>query len=1307
MSHIDKLAIQGIRSFDSRGHYESIRFYSPLTLVVGVNGSGKTTIIESLKYAVTGILPPGAKVGGAFIHDPALNGETKSFAQVKLAFTSTKKVPLVATRNLELTVKKTGRAMKTLEASLLLKRQGDEQSLSTRVVELDQILPRYLGASTAVIENVIFCHQEESLWPLGDSASLKKKFDEIFEADKYTKAIKTIHDIRKKKNIELGQMKIIEQNAKEDKDRASRAKIKSIRLQGEIETHRTEIEDLGRRMKKASELADQAHEDSEGYARILGQLEGKRIEAKSRRQNVEELRKDLTELTESDEWLESALARFDAEQRELQEMIEAKTAKWREHQAEAKTLRAQMDGKLALRGKFQQEKDEYNRQLSRRKTRVRDTAGKHGMRGFDDLSDDRLVDEFMFKIRKAQKEQQSTFGWKKREHNAEKEAARTSINKLTQQKEALQQSKISANRQTALNTRESNDYQKKADAIRVDEATKAITETRLEELKSNIKRTQAEAKSSLWGEKLQTSNSSLRELEDTGNQLNNELVQATRRAGETARLAHVKQELREKQRSLQTLVSAHEDRIKTILGQAFQAITVEHTYQDALEAATRELNTATREMTATQQELEQVDFKQKTARSELAKQNATVKQCEQKIRAVIDEDPPDFEQTLRDAERSAEAARGSGGGAKQLQDYFRGVLETMNNPTKPFCRTCKRAFKDVNDKSLAGAKQRVEDLIAKAVEQEAQSALQDREDDLNQLQALRSTYDIWKQTTESTIPSLNKTIDNLRQEHDSVNNRLEKRDAAVQEKEQIKKDLESISKTVANIGKIYADVQDLSKQSEELATKQSQHSSGRTIDDIQEAIVTNGDSVRKLKAEISRLTTDQESSRAELSEMNDSLHSLQSDLKSTGFELEKKASLLARVNEFKIQNQKQRELVEKADSEIERLEPEIATAKTKLEDITERADTNERELSRETSELTTSLQALELLNDQIQGYLNRGGDNQLANIDRDIENSEQEAQSLEAESAKFNKEGNKLAEKMREGTAIKRQYSDNLRYRQNSRAFEKLTIEIRDLDSHNAQVDRDRLRKDSEKFTKEHNTLSAKQAGLMGSMHENDKQLGELLTEFETDLKDAPKRYTNAHINTETTKAAVSDLAKYGGALDKAIMHYHSMKMNEINGIIDQLWKETYQGNDIDTLMIRADGDPTSGRKSHNYRVMMVKDFTEMDMRGRCSAGQKVLASIIIRLALAECFSSHCGVFALDEPTTNLDRDNIVALAKSLHGIIKARQQQENFQLLIITHDEEFLRNMQCGEFADHYYLVSRNSGFKSIIERQDIAQVM
>lgn len=110
----------------------------------------------------------------------------------------------------------------------------------------------------------------------------------------------------------------------------------------------------------------------------------------------------------------------------------------------------------------------------------------------------------------------------------------------------------------------------------------------------------------------------------------------------------------------------------------------------------------------------------------------------------------------------------------------------------------------------------------------------------------------------------------------------------------------------------------------------------------------------------------------------------------------------------------------------------------------------------------------------------------------------------------------------------------------------------------------------------------------------------------------------------------------------------------------------------------------------------MVKDQVEMDMRGRCSAGQKVLASIIIRLSLAESFGTNCGILALDEPTTNLDRDNIAALASALADIIKERRAQSNFQLIVITHDEDFLTSLGASGALEKYWRVSRNHKQKS-----------
>ena len=89
--------------------------------------------------------------------------------------------------------------------------------------------------------------------------------------------------------------------------------------------------------------------------------------------------------------------------------------------------------------------------------------------------------------------------------------------------------------------------------------------------------------------------------------------------------------------------------------------------------------------------------------------------------------------------------------------------------------------------------------------------------------------------------------------------------------------------------------------------------------------------------------------------------------------------------------------------------------------------------------------------------------------------------------------------------------------------------------------------------------------------------------------------------------------------------------LTEINSIIKELWQRVYRNSDIDYIQIVSDDDKSTSTtarvtRSYNYRVIMKIGEAELDMRGRCSAGQKVLACLIIRLALAETFCLNCGM---------------------------------------------------------------------------------
>ena len=106
MASINKLAIRGVRAFSPDDDEQVISFCFPLTIIVGANGCGKTTIIEALKYAITGSMPPGVKNGQAFVHDPKSAGQSSVKASIKLRFTNRVGNSMVVVRSMEVTQKK-------------------------------------------------------------------------------------------------------------------------------------------------------------------------------------------------------------------------------------------------------------------------------------------------------------------------------------------------------------------------------------------------------------------------------------------------------------------------------------------------------------------------------------------------------------------------------------------------------------------------------------------------------------------------------------------------------------------------------------------------------------------------------------------------------------------------------------------------------------------------------------------------------------------------------------------------------------------------------------------------------------------------------------------------------------------------------------------------------------------------------------------------------------------------------------------------------------------------------------------------
>jgi DNA repair protein RAD50 len=162
--------------------------------------------------------------------------------------------------------------------------------------------------------------------------------------------------------------------------------------------------------------------------------------------------------------------------------------------------------------------------------------------------------------------------------------------------------------------------------------------------------------------------------------------------------------------------------------------------------------------------------------------------------------------------------------------------------------------------------------------------------------------------------------------------------------------------------------------------------------------------------------------------------------------------------------------------------------------------------------------------------------------------------------------------------------------------------------------------------------------------------------------------------------------------------------MELVNKYLAEIWREIYHGQDITLIEIQAAYEEDSKRRrGYSYSILMEKGGKKLEMKGRCSMGQKVLASIVIRLALAEVFGNSARILALDEPTTNLDREHIANLAQQLARLVEMNE-NKYLQMIIISHDLEFVRMME--KYTPCYYEVSRDERRCSVITRKEIREI-
>ncbi|XP_029643007.1 DNA repair protein RAD50 isoform X1 [Octopus sinensis] len=1313
MSTIKKMSIQGIRSFGPEdSDKQVISFFCPLTLILGQNGTGKTTIIESLKYITTGDLPPGSKTNGAFVHDPKIAHEKEVKAQVKLHFKDIIQKDVIVSRAMTGTQKAKKVETRTLDGVITRRSTDGDKSLTQKCAEINREMIISLGVSKAVLENVIFCHQEEANWPLSEGKVLKEKFDAIFASTRYVKALESIRKYKQVQDGSIKEKKTDLKYLKEHKEKVTQLENNKSELESKYAASKDSVKKMMEELEPIKEKIHSINVRSEEMYKLKNDIEVVRTERKQLQISVEELRKNIeTEFEGSTAELQTMINKFEDNLQEKEDSLSEFNKKLDKLANENEGYEQEKSILLVEIGKLDQEATNNEENIQARADLVMRLATKYNIDDFDkNTIDNKTTKNFIEMLNNTHQQLMSDVKIEKKRFEEKEQSIQQEMDGVKEKKVQLEQRIKMEEEITKKNIAE---IQKCEYALQQMESSARYRDEISADLKSaqkSLKATEESINVAELKKEIQNMSQEKKTLEEQYDELDGLLKKMHQHSTVQTQISMLDKEKTAKEEQIKKCKSRHETSIIHLLGE-MPRNDLRGTLDEYVSKQSNNVQKSTEKLDKLRQDLSSKETQKRMLLEEMRKRENELKKLEEKLQDACGEDT--FEDSLQSIQLKLTQVQDQRGSLMGSEHFFKKFVVDLKKDS-PCCPLCHRGFEQ---------EQEIRELILELENKlrMVPSKLHKSERELEQYQKEYDTLQQLKPIKENLTLLSTTDLPDIKNKLDSVNNAIVKLNKSIQEAEEDQQDLmsdESLGKSILPdilmIDRYLAEVKELNKKSriqKSLISDVDMDSLGdRSLEDVSSEKDTIQSKLRSTNHEL-------ELQRQKLSNYSDKvneLHSRVNSLNSEKLQIEKNLQEKIKLEENKddLHNQnvthkasikKLKEELKPLQASIDKLVDEKDSITTCKEDTLEKRRKQAEEIQQKGVSQLKSYMSI-ILNYEKSGKaaLLEEKKERCKSLNDKVERITNKRNQLQDSVSKIRKELSK--EKMR-----KRELDDTFLLREKEKDIEKLQDKVEILkkklgdygDSSLAEQLRS-LKKKQEKLDREKDIAVGRQDGFQ--VH-----IASINEELASDMyKNAFQRYQQTLIDLRTTEMANLDLQKYYAALDVAIMKYHNLKMKEINKIIRDLWRNTYRGNDIETIEIRSSEDESGimkSRRNYNYHVVMIKGDAVIDMRGRCSAGQKVLASIVIRLALAETFCINCGILTLDEPTTNLDQENIESLANALVDIIKSRQEQQNFQLVIITHDENFVQILGRLDVKE-YYRVKKNENGCSRIKRVSVWRV-
>ncbi|WKY10695.1 hypothetical protein Q1695_002787 [Nippostrongylus brasiliensis] len=1273
--------IRGIRSVgSSEEETQVIRFLSPLTIISGPNGSGKTTLIEALNYITTGALPSGKLA--SFVHSVEASLKPRVDGMVKLQFTDIRGRVCVATKRVNAALSKAGKLQcKSDEFNIqITSKDGQVHSLSSKVADFQKEIVNLLGVPSAILDNVIFCHQEESTWPLSEPKELKLRFDRIFRLTRFVKALDVMKKMKRDYESQLAA--IVEKQT--NKEMILKSKMKYVHQRDsctEVKNESLEkVRQLNDKIKSCEQIIEQANKKLIEMEEIERKAEVKRAELRMLKEQLmsikvspyagteEELRREIDEIDSSTEFqhLEAKRERIRANV----EMILKDVAKMVKKKEEAESeMRKAVSMKMV-----------YNELQNDIRDSELELGTAYGLRGPD------YVTELRERIAEEENELRNLKSASSTEH--EKAQSRLDAAQMELTKWNCELNTASSRIQQRREELEAEERKlKKAQLSQKEMAELSQEIAAVEESLSGLPEMNADRVNAIRSErqKLQKEADVLRERCSEAEQYEDLERDIEKKSAQ-------RDKLREE---LDGLLVNHEDVLSTVFGKVskgpWSAAVNEKlkSAEDSSHSVEKELKICERDHDRANQGLQQAIQSEQQLVSEVDDlRKKAVESCGCSVN--------DIQDNLSETRLLLSKSRKELASLRTKSTLYETWSEEVTK--RSCCPLCERKF--ANKAGAIDLSAKLMDMSMSVPDEldRLEQLVQETEEKERRLVTGQNYMDQSRKIMDEKVKFVRKEVSRYSTEEAALTEKLEKLKSRYTEESALYKSLLRVKADISLMDSLLAQVCSLDDELEVLRAH---------LGDNQLDVPL---SVMKLELgekedRISTLTAEFENMQMNMTEKNQLTHKLH-ELKERRISLGEIAAQFEHIR--RVASQCRAEIDNLSTSRDRILQEEIPKAREELRRAKEARDNAERSAKQQEEVKLTLIREMRNHCNGLALLIEKLNKTSLTNITEKIDMLASQIAECDASVIEFErrKAGLEISLNDLEGSHTKRRTLEDQLVR--LLVVSKIATVEKELSEMARPTEKkEAIYRQRDKAMKERDESGLEKARLTGQLEEVGKKISEAITALETkEMKQAERLYHEVVVNKIVTQEAIADLEKYMQCLDNFIIQFHSDKMIAINRILDELWRKVYAGSDIQTISIKSECASTSDkRKVYDYRVVMViKNGVELDMRDRCSAGQKMLACILVRIALADVFGGACSIIALDEPTTNLDALKVDHMAAMLNNLIAVRRRgdrNKQFQIIVITHDDHLVGKLMLGSKPDFIYVLGKDSYGVSHIKRQ------